>query len=175
MRRLLRRILVVKALAVSPLVGGLAAQSDAGPLRGQAMGMSMDRFMYEGIGVVAMTYRYSSLHPGGVAPELGISLFPQSLPAGVLAIAPDLGASYNVTIPGGSVLFKTGGSALAAMGTGGAVFVPGIHVGGTALFKMGHTSGMRIDIIRHYYWISEGEIEPIWSIGLGFAILPRRR
>ncbi len=63
---------------------------------------------------------------------------------------------------------------MAAMGIAGAVFVPGVHAGGTALLKVGHTSGVRIDIIRHHYWTSEGEIEPIWSVGLGFAILPRR-
>jgi hypothetical protein len=57
----------------------------------------------------------------------------------------------------------------------GALLVPGVHLGGTLLLKTGNLSGVRLDVIRHHYWAGEGEIDPVWSIGLGFAILPRRR
>jgi hypothetical protein len=175
MYRPLYLILVITELAAIPLSAELQAQSEAEPLRGQAMGVSMDRFRSGEYALIAMSYRYSSLHPGGIGLELGVSVFPQALPAGILATAPDLGASYNVTVPGGSVLIKAGGSALAAMGVQGALFIPGVHVGGTLLLKTGKLSGVRLDAIRHQYWAGEGEIEPVWSIGLGFAILPRRR
>jgi hypothetical protein len=135
--------------------------------------MSMDRFMYAGGALVAMSYRYSELRPGGVGTEIGIALFPEALPAGVLAIAPDLGAAYNFTVPGGSVLIKAGGSAMAALGAGGIGFVPGLHVGGAFLLKTGDRSGARVDVIRHYYWSGGEEMVSTWSIGLGFAILPR--
>jgi hypothetical protein len=103
MNRLLYLILVLTGLAAIPLRGELQAQSDAEPLRGRAMGISMDRFRSGESALVAMTYRYSSLHPGGIGGELGVSVFPQALPAVILATAPDLGASYNMTVPGGSV------------------------------------------------------------------------
>jgi hypothetical protein len=168
-------ILILTVLAASPLGQELQAQSSAEPLRGRAMGVSMDRFNSGESALIAMSYRYSSLHPGGIGVELGVSVFPQALPAGILATAPDLGAAYNLTIPGGSVLIKAGGSAVAIVGMEGALLVPGVHLGGTLLLKTGNLSGVRLDVIHHRYWAGEGEIDPVWSIGLGFAILPRRR
>ena len=171
----LRRVLVVSGLTLIPLSDSLLAQSDGKPLTGRAMGMSMDRFTSGGSGLIAISYRYSSLQPGKIGPELGVSAFPQTLAAGMLFIAPDLGASYNLTVPGGSVLVKAGGSALAALGVHGAWFVPGVHLGGTLLLQTGDFSGVRLDLIRHHYWANGGEIVPVWSIGLGFAILPHRQ
>ncbi len=154
-------------------VGTLVAQQPATGLAGNAMGVSMDRFIYDGSGLMAISYRFSTLRPGGIGAELGVSLFPQTLPAGVLALAPDLGASYNLPFPGGALLIKAGGSAIGALGTAGVLFVPGFHVGGTVVVQAGNRSGLRIDVIRHYYLPGGGEIEPIWSVGLGFAVLPR--
>ncbi len=152
----------------------LDAQQAPAPLSGPAKGVSMDWFGESEAGLVAMSYRFSSLRPGRVSAELGVSLFPQALPAGVLLMAPDIGASYNITVPGGSVLLKAGGSAIAVVGVWGAGFVPGVHLGGTLLVKAGESSAVRVDIIRHQYWGNGGDIEPVWSVGLGFAILPRR-
>ncbi|MGZ8397506.1 MAG: hypothetical protein ACXWWN_00565, partial [Gemmatimonadales bacterium] len=118
--------------------------------------------------------RFSTLRPGGIGPELGVSLLPQTLAAGVLALAPDLGASYNLPVPGGSLLIKAGGSAISAIGTAGLLFVPGFHAG-TVIVQTGRRSGLRIDAIRHYYLPGGEEIYPIWSVGLGFAVLPRVR
>lgn len=170
MNTLVCRVLVVSLLGIS-LSGGSEAQSGAGPLRGQAMGVSMDRFSAGGSGLMAFSYRYSWLRPGGIGVEVGIPVFPQALPAGVLAIAPDVGPSYNLTVPGGSILIKAGGTALAAVGVEGTAFVPGIHLGGTLLLQTGSLSGLRLDLIHHRYWGAGGEIDPVWSIGLGFAIL----
>jgi len=153
----------------------LAAQQPATGLTGNAMGVSMDRFMYEGSSVVAMSYRFSGLRPRQLGSEIGVALFPQALPAGVLVLAPDLGAAFNLPVPGGSLLIKAGGSALTAIGTGGVLFVPGWHVGGTVVVQTGDRSGLRIDVIRHYYLPGGEQIEPIWSVGLGFAVLPRTR
>ncbi len=77
-------------------LGRLEGQETSPRLAGNAMGISMDRFMYEGSSAVAMSYRFSTLRPGRVGAEVGVSLFPQYLPGGVLALAPDLGASYNL-------------------------------------------------------------------------------
>jgi hypothetical protein len=157
------------------LAGTLSAQQSVSGLAGNAMGVSMDRFMYDGSSLVAMSYRFSTLRPRQVGAEIGVSLFPQYLAGGILALAPDFGAAYNFPVPGGSFLLKAGGSALAALSTSGTRFVPGFHLGGTVVVQTGARSGLRIDLIRHYYLPGEGGIQPIWSAGLGFAIIPRVR
>ena len=167
MNQLVRRSIGAAVLWLVPLWGELRAQSEAGPLRGPAMGVSMDRFMTGGSALVAMSYRYSWLNPGGIGAELGVSVFPQALP--------DLGASYNLPVPGGSLLINAGGSALAVLSLHEARLVPGAHLGGTLLLHTGQRSGVRLDLTHHYYRTDGGEIEPMWSIGLGFAILSRRR
>lgn len=152
-----------------------AQQKPTSGLTGNAMGVSMDRFMYEGSSAVAMSYRFSMLHPRRLGAEIGVSLFPQTLPAGVLLLAPDLGAAYNLPVPGGRLLIKAGASAISAVGTAGALFVPGFHVGGTFVVQTGDRSGLRLDVVQHYY-VPDGEvIESMWSVGLGFAVLPRLR
>ena len=175
MNQLFHRSIVAAVLWLVLLCGEIHAQSEAGPLRGPAMGVSMDRFMSGGSALVAMSYRYSWLNPGGIGAELGVSVFPQALPAGALATAPDLGASYNLPVPGGSLLIKAGGSALAVLSLHEARLVPGAHLGGTLLLDTGQRSAVRLDLIHHYYRVDGGEITPVWSIGLGFAILSRRR
>ena len=177
MKSLLLTLIGVAGLSASSVVR-LNAQHAPGPLAGPAMGMSMDRFS-TGVGrdhpgLMAMSYRFSQLQPWRVGFELGAALFPQALPAGILALAPDLGVAYNVPIPGGSVLLKAGGSAVMAMGPPGVAILPGFHAGGTLLLKVNGRSAVRVDVVRHYYRADEGELEPLWSIGLGFAILPRR-
>jgi hypothetical protein len=165
-------LLALIGLVSAPIAfGSLKGQESAAPLTGRAMGVSMDRFAYESSDLVAFSYRFSDLRPGGLGAELGASLFPQALPAGVLVLAPDLGAAYNITIPGGSLLIKGGASAITALGTTGFLMVPGLHIGGTLIIQTGSRSGLRVDMIRHYY--RGGEVQPIWSIGLGFAVIPR--
>src|SRR5688572_31822763 len=101
--KMLLFLIGVAGLSVSSGVR-LDAQHTPAPLAGPAMGMSMDRFSNgvgpDAPGLMAMSYRFSQLQPGRVGFELGVALFPQGLPAGVLAMAPDLGAAFNVPIPG---------------------------------------------------------------------------
>ena len=93
----------------------------------------------------------------------------------MLLPAPDLGAAYDLAVPGGRLLIKAGASAISAIGTAGMSFVPGFHVGGTFLVQAGDRSGLRLDVIQHYY-VPDGEVvESMWSVGLGFAVLPRLR
>ncbi len=168
-------LLLLVAMSAPLPLGRLEGQETRPRLAGNAMGASMDRFTYEGSSTMAMSYRFSTLHPRQLGAEIGVSIFPQTLPAGVLALAPDIGAAYNLPVTGGSVLIKAGGSAITAMGAAGVLFVPGFHLGGAVVVQTGNNSGLRIDVIRHYYLPGEGAIEPIWSVGLGFAVLPRVR
>ena len=167
-------LVLLSILSAALPLGRLEGQETPPRLAGNAMGVSLDQFMYEGLAAVAVSYRFSFLRPGNVGTEIGVSLFPQTLPS-ILVLVPDLGAAYNLPFPGGSFLLKAGGSAITALGTGGVRFVPGFHVGGTVVVQAGDRSGLRIDVIQHYYLPSQEALESTWSVGLGFAVLSRLR
>ncbi|HEV8454003.1 MAG TPA: VTT domain-containing protein [Gemmatimonadales bacterium] len=148
----------------------LAAQEPAGSrLEGISRGVSMDRFIYEGDGETALSFRLSDLRPGRLGPELSVSAFPRALAARVLLFAPDFGAAYNLSFPYATLLIKAGGSALTGLATD-VVFVPGAHLGAGLVVRIDDRTGIRIDAARHFY-MSSGETEGIWSIGFGFAAL----
>ena len=153
----------------------LATQGPSGSrLEGISQGASLDRFIYEGTGATAFSFRFSGLSPGGFGPELSVSFFPKALVARALLFAPDFGAAYNVSIPHATLLLKAGGSALTGLATD-VLFVPGAHVGAGIVVRIDGRTGIRIDAARHFYF-DTGETEAIWSIGLGFTGLrPRRR
>jgi hypothetical protein len=140
---------------------------------GPALGGGFDRFIYEGDGITTVTFRFSGLRSRTLGSEIGVSLFPDVLAAGALYLAPDLGAAFNLSGPGFTFLAKGGVSTLVALG-GGFAFVPGYHLGGGLIIQVGDRSGVRVDVIRHFYLV-ESEAEAIWSVGLGFTVLPRRR
>jgi hypothetical protein len=159
----------ITLLTASP--PSLAAQSP-GLLNGPAVGGSLDRFIYEGEGVTAFTFRYSDLRSRTVGSEIGVSLFPDAPGDGALYLAPDLGAAFNASGPGVTVLAKVGISTLTALG-GGFAFIPGYHWGAGLIVRIGARSGIRLDAVRHFYLAGDGT-EGIWSLGLGFTSLPRK-
>jgi hypothetical protein len=152
----------------------LAAQEPSiSRLEGVSKGASLDRFIYEGTGATAFSFRLSDLRPDRLGPELSVSFFPNALIARALLFAPDFGAAYNVSLPGATLLIKAGGSALTGLATD-VVFVPGAHVGAGVVLRIGERTGIRIDATRHYY-IDTGETEGIWSVGFGLTALRPRR
>ena len=142
-------------------------------LEGAAKGVTFDRFVYEGGGINAFSFRYSGLLPWRLGSEVGVSLFPTGLPAGALISASDFGPSYNISVPGATLLVKAGGSAITGIAAD-IVFVPGFHFGGALVVRLDDRTGLRIDAIRHYY-MDRGETEGIWSLGAGLTALPRIR
>jgi hypothetical protein len=171
------RTVFLLLIGIIPMVGAprvsLGAQGGPSRLQGKALGGSIDRFSYEDVSITAFTFRYSGLRPGGLGPEVGVSLFPQGLPLAALILAPDFGGSFNVSVPGATLLLKGGASALTILAPQAAGFRPGYHVGAGLLLRMDNRTGLRVDVIRHFYQ-DGGETEAIWSIGLGFTTLPRR-
>jgi uncharacterized membrane protein YdjX (TVP38/TMEM64 family) len=152
----------------------LAAQAPStSRLEGISRGASLDRFIYEGTGATAFSFRLSGLRPGRLGPELSVSFFPNALIARALLFAPDFGAAYNASMPGATLLIKAGGSALTGLATD-VLFVPGAHVGAGVVLRIDERTGIRIDAARHYY-IDTGEIEAIWSVGFGLTALRPRR
>jgi hypothetical protein len=152
----------------------LAAQElSSSRLEGISKGASLDRFIYEGTGETAFSFRLSGLRPGGIGPELSVSFFPRALIARALLFAPDFGAAYNVSIPHATLLLKAGASALTGLASE-VVFVPGAHLGAGIVVRIDERTGIRIDAARHLYF-DTGETEAIWSIGFGFTGLRPRR
>jgi hypothetical protein len=154
----------------SPPSNSLTAQASTLP-DGPALGASVDRFIYEGEGITAVSFRYSGLRARKLGSEIGVSLFPDALQSGSLYLASDLGPAFSAPGPGFSVLVKGGLSTLTALG-GGFAFEPGYHFGGGLIFQVGARSGIRLDVIRHFYLI-DNEAEGLWSVGLGFTGLGR--
>jgi hypothetical protein len=169
-RRFISALSLVSAIAVlvSTHPAFLAAQSSSLP-DGPAVGATVDRFIYEDQGITAVSFRYSVLRPRTLGSEIGVSLFPDALSIGALYLAPDLGAAFNASAPGFSLLLKGGLSTLAGLG-GGFAFTPGYHFGAGLIVQVGQRLGIRVDAIRHVY-LNASESEGIWSVGLGLTAL----
>ena len=138
-----------------------------------ALGASVERFIYEGTGITAVAFHYSGLKPSRLSTEIAAALFPDALDVGALLLAPDIGAAYDASGRGFDLLLKAGFSSLMAVG-GGFAFQPGYHFGSGLLIRTGKASGIRLDVVRHAYLIDQ-ETEGIWSVGIGFTSLPRRK
>jgi membrane protein YqaA with SNARE-associated domain len=166
---------VTKPVAIVALLAlvlpDLQAQSRRLP-DGPTKGLTVDRFSYQEYSAMAVSFRQSTLRSGSVGTEIGVSAFPQALPAGLL-LASNLGPAYNVSLPGATLLAKAGASMLMALG-GGIGFAPGYHLGGGVILKGGERSALRFDLIRHFYRMG-GETVTLWSIGFGFTMLPMGR
>lgn len=160
------------AAVLSAISPRLAAQDTLQRLK-PALGASVERFIYEGQGITAVSFHYSGLKPNTLSTEIGAALFPDALEVGALVLAPDIGAAYDARGPGFDLLLKAGLSSLMAVG-GGFAFQPGYHFGSGLLIRTGKASGLRLDVVRHVYLI-EQETEGTWSVGIGFTTLPRRK
>ncbi len=172
MLRFHRTVLLVVTLVLAAMSPRLAAQNTPQRLK-PALGASVERFIYEGTGITAVSFHYSGLKPNALSTEIGAAVFPDALAAGALYLAPDLGAAYDVRGTGLDLLFKAGLSALTAVG-GGFAFQPGFHLGSGLLIRTGTASGVRLDVVHHSYLIDQNS-EGIWSVGIGFTSLPRLR
>jgi hypothetical protein len=160
-------------LALGPQ-SGVNAQSNSELPNGPALGATVDRFSYEGEGITALTFRFSGLRSRTLGSEIGVSLFPDGLQYGTLLLAPDLGAAFNASGPGITVLVKGGLSMLAGIGRG-LGFIPGYHLGGGLIVKAGKRMGIRLDLARHVYLAGDATSEPVWSVGIGFTSLAQSR
>jgi hypothetical protein len=157
-------------LLLTMTASGIQAQTT--PLvDGAANGVTLDRFIYDDVGVNVVSFRHSGQRSGAVGTELGVSLFPQALGAGALLLAPDIGPSFSLPVGNAALLLKAGGSAFVALG-GGIAVLPGFHLGGGLIIPAERRFAIRLDLTRRFYLV-EGMREGIWSVGLGFMVLPR--
>jgi hypothetical protein len=140
---------------------------------GLALGGAMELFRYEEEGsITAFAFHLSHLKHNALGVEAGVGLFLQYLQARALVMSPDVGIGYNISLPAVTVLLRGGGSGIAALGQGGAQFLPGAHLGGAVLLQVDRRAALRFDLLRRWYLVGD-ETEPFWSFALGFAILRR--
>jgi hypothetical protein len=156
-----------------PIHSNLSAQNTTSLPNGPALGATVDRFIYEGQGITAVSFRFSGLRSRTVGSEIGVSIFPDALQAGALYLASDLGPAFNISGPGVTVLLKAGVSTLTGFG-GGFAFTPGYHLGGGLIVRAAERLGIRVDLARHVYVSGVESSEPIWSVGLGVTSLARK-
>jgi hypothetical protein len=158
------------------LLAAAQTASAQGPLAhlpdGPAMGLSVDRFHYEDEGAfTTMSFHLSRLRRNSLGLELGVAIFPEYLAFPALVAAPDGGAAFNVSLPGGTLLLRGGAGALVALGRGlNTTFYPGVHLGAGAIIRIDRRTALRADALKRWY-MTEGETVPFWSIGLGFSVL----
>ena len=166
-------VLLLVALAL-PAVSW-PAQAQVGPYlpNGKALGVSATRYTQTlslDESVTALTFRRSDLRQYAVGLNLDAGIFPQALPSALVATL-DVGPGYNLSLPGATVVLRGGVSGIFGIG-GGALLIPGAHLGASALVRVDSRAAVRLDLLRHLY-LSDGEVYPLWSLGFGFAVLPR--
>jgi hypothetical protein len=167
-------VLLLALLLLAPPGQAAAAQAGAPFLpNGRALGVSVTRFT-EALrldpSITAVTFRQSTLRQNAVGLELNAGIFPQALPS-ALILTFDGGPGYDVSLPGATLVLRGGASGLVGLG-GGALLVPGAHVGASALIRLESRAALRLDLLRHFY-LNEGEFYPYWSLGFGLAVLSK--
>ena len=162
------------ALLCALWASGAETQEATNRPAGKAVGVSIVGFAVEGemVHTPAVALHYTRLREKRVALDFSLATVPERLMAGVLALAPDLGAAYAVFAGPATFLAKAGGSAGLAVGRDGGIAMPGLHAGGAALFRVGERVGLRFDVVPRLYWF-EGEAVTVVTVGMGLTSLPR--
>lgn len=167
-------MLLLASLALATVSRTAHAQGGAPHLpNGTTLGLSLTKFAERlslDESVTALTFRSSVLRRNSIGLELDAGIFPQVLPS-ALIVTLDGGPGYNLSLPGATIVLRGGAGGIVGIG-GGVLFVPGAHLGASAIVRLDARTALRLDLLRHFY-LTEGEVYPYWSLGLGFAVLPR--
>ena len=167
-------VLLLASLALATVSRTANAQSATSYLpNGRALGLSVTKFtetLSLDESVTELTFRLSALRRNAIGLELDAGIFPQALPT-ALVVTLDGGPGYNLSLPGATLVLRGGASGILGIG-GGALLIPGAHVGASVIVRMQSRAALRLDLLRHFY-LNEGELYPLWSLGVGFAVLPR--
>lgn len=176
-KRLLQRpAAIVSAVLVAGVLlswGRPATAQESQPIpAGVALGLTVDRFRGEEESYATITLHVSSIKPRGVTPEFALSFFPTELAEGAVIGNIDLGAAWNLSFPGGTLLLRAGGSVLAAVGGNNALALPGFHYGASLLLRATENFGLRFDVIERRYQLFLGA--STFTVGVGFSLFPHR-
>jgi hypothetical protein len=147
-----------------------AATATSSP--GLIQGFSLERYQLDQS--LVFSYRATQYRSRGPGFDLGVGILPRWLASGVIAGTVDIGAA-QATTTGSSLLFLRGGAgALVLAGQGYGGLLPALQAGLALVTPLDPRTALRLDVGEHMYLIDR-EIEPRWSVGIGFAVLPEGR
>ncbi|MGE0353536.1 MAG: hypothetical protein AB7I33_00505 [Gemmatimonadales bacterium] len=140
---------------------------------GFALGATVDRLT---IGdsdgpLVSTTLHISSLRRRRLTPEFAVAVFPRYLAEGAAVLIPDVGAAYNLSLPGATVLLRAGASGVFVFGDGFGGALPGVHYGASLLVPLLRGFGLRVDAVGRTFALYESTRG--MSLGIGITSLPR--
>jgi hypothetical protein len=160
-------------VVVTLLVAGpVRAQSGWFP-RGLLQGGSLE--MFQGLRSPIFTYRATDYRGGTPGIDLGVGMVPATLASGVVVLTPEAGLAAGVEGRPVVLLFRAGASGYLWAGREEARIVPGIQAGAALVVPLDRRSALRFDLSRRHYFDRNGRTRSFWSMGVGFAVLPRDR
>jgi hypothetical protein len=166
------RLPLVVTLTLAIGAAPAAAQRESRLLPdGLATGFSAGAVVGDGSALVLGTVHSYRLRARKVGSAMSIAFLPQTLLFLTLTAAGDVGAAYNASMPGATLLLKGGATAFAAIGALGAGAYPGLHVGASLIAGGTGRSGLALDVTHRWIW-TEGGPHGLWSFGLGITSLP---
>ncbi|HEV8123443.1 MAG TPA: VTT domain-containing protein [Gemmatimonadales bacterium] len=145
---------------------------------GQALGFTIDRFMFVGAEeypYTSFTFHITQLKRGGMGPDLAIGTFPRILAAYHLPVALDFDAAFNISLPRMTILPRGGASAFLLVGPYGAGYAMGYNFGASILINFSDRNAVRLDLTRREYLRSNLFQAATLSIGIGVSAVPLRR
>jgi hypothetical protein len=133
---------------------------------------SMERYQLDES--VVFSYRASQYRPRRPGIDLGVGVFPRYLASGLVAVTLDAGLAQAVPVGSALLFLRGGGGALLLAGNGYGGLAPALQAGLALVVPLDRRTGVRLDLGEHWYFFDH-EAERRWSIGIGFAVLPRSR
>ena len=161
---------LLAVLAGPPLAAQFAKKHLAG---GTAVGVTVDRFSFDGGDLTMATLHVSSLKQNAFTPEFAVGVFPAALGTGLMVTAVDVGGARNLSHLGGTLLLRAGASGVFAFGGGGGMALPALHAGAGVLLAVAPQTAIRLDFIHRSFLIPFAGLLPTFSVGVGISGLPR--
>ena len=172
----LRALGLALALALVPVT--LAAQKASPLADGTAVGASVGRVSASDDQWTSVALNVTRLRQNRVGFELSLATIPMTVPLGMLVLAPDVGAAYNVSLPGATLLVKGGASLLLAGSPYGFAGGVGGYFGAGAIVRLGPRVGLRLDVTQRYL-STDGDVAsrtlPLLGMSMGLTSIPGAR
>lgn len=146
-----------------------AARFPAGLLQGGSLEV------FQGLTSLIFTYRATDCRGGAPGIDLGVGTLPATLRNGALLLTPEAGLAIGVPAGPLLLLLRAGASGYAWVGREGNGLVPGVQAGTALLVRLDRRSALRFDLSRRRYFDGNDGTGSLWTVGVGFAVLPRTR
>ena len=160
-----KAVLIALALAAAPSTA--AAQSP------RFEGGSFERYLGEGLGNMAFTYRRTDTARNGLGLDFGAGVFPAALAVRIVRLQIDAGFARTQFLGPAALILKAGTGTRLDLGLEPGL-VPGFQAGLAAVVRLQRDCGLRVDLTRRVSFPEGGTVSR-WSIGIGLSAMPPRR